>query len=77
MIGWPYTMGAAQLYTWPLLKQVAQDDLGITGADLDGRPFNQFKNYVWSQLGQIPLYEILVREDFEAARATINRLVAK
>lgn len=76
-MNWPYTMGAAQLYTWPLLKQVAQDDLGITGADLDGRPFNQFKNYVWSQLGQIPLYEILVREDFEAARATINRLVAK
>lgn len=76
-MNWPYTMGAAQLYTWPLLKQVAQDDLGIKGADLEGRPFNQFKNYVWSQIGQITLYEVLVRESFEAARATIGRLVAK
>jgi len=76
-MNWPYTMGAAHLYTWPLLQQVAQDDLGVSQADLDGRPFNQFKNYVWSQLGQIPLYEILVREGFEAARATILRLVGK
>ena len=22
-MNWPYTMGAAQLYTWPLLKQVS------------------------------------------------------
>ncbi len=76
-MNWPYTMGGAHLYTWPLLQQVAQDDLGISQADLGGRPFNQLKNYVWSQLGQIPLYEILVREGFEAARATIGRLVAK
>ena len=27
-------------------------------------------------IGQITLYEILVREGFDAARATINRLVA-
>jgi hypothetical protein len=75
-MNWPYAMGAAHLYTWPLLKQVAESDLGIRGADLDGRPLNQLKNYVWSQLGQITLYEILVREGFDAARATINRLVA-
>lgn len=75
-MNWPYAMGAAHLYTWPLLKQVAESDLGIRGGDLDGRPFNQLKNYVWSQLGQITLYEILVRESFDAARATINRLVA-
>lgn len=75
-MNWPYAMGAAHLHTWPLLKQVAESDLGIRGGDLDGRPFNQLKNYVWSQLGQITLYEILVREGFDAARATINRLVA-
>ncbi|GAB5471281.1 MAG: hypothetical protein Kilf2KO_43110 [Rhodospirillales bacterium] len=75
-MNWPYTMGGAHLYTWPLLQQVAQQDFGLTDSDLTGRPFNQFKNYVWSQLGQIPLYEILVREGFDAARTTINRLVA-
>ena len=76
-MNWPYTMGAAQLQTWPMLKQISADDLGLSAGDLAGRPFNQFKNYVWSQLSQIALYEILVREGFDAARATVNRLVAK
>ena len=75
-MNWPYAMGGAQLYTEPLLKQIAEGDLGIKGKDLGGRPFNQLKNYVWSQLGQITLYEILVREGFEAARKTVRRLVA-
>ncbi|MEX2201918.1 MAG: hypothetical protein WD711_11025 [Dongiaceae bacterium] len=74
-MNWPYAMGGAQLYTWPLLKQFAENDLGIKGKDLDGRPFNQLKNYVWSQLGQIALYEILVREGQDAARKTLARLV--
>ena len=76
-MNWPYTMGAAQLYTWPMLQQIARDDLGLGDNDLGGRPFNQLKNYVWSQLGQIPLYEVLVREGYDAARATVNRLVIK
>jgi hypothetical protein len=46
-------------------------------SDLRTRPFNQLKNYVWSQLGQVTLYEILVREGFEAARRVVNRLVTK
>lgn len=75
-MNWPYTMGGAHLYTEPALKKVAEDDLGIRGDDLTGRPFNQLKNYVWSQIGQITLYEILIREGDDAARKTINRLVA-
>lgn len=74
-MNWPYTMGAAHLRTWPLLQQVAKDDLGLSDRDLAGRPFNQLKNYVWSQVGQIPLYEVLVREGFEAARGVVRRLV--
>jgi hypothetical protein len=76
-MNWPYTMGAAHLYTAPLLRQIAQSDLSISEKDLNGRPFNQLKNYVWAQLGQIALYEILVREGFGAARETILRLVRR
>jgi hypothetical protein len=76
-MNWPYAMGAGHLYTYPLLKAIAEDALGIAGRDLDGRPFNQVKNYVWSQLGQIALYEILVREGRDAARAVVSRLVAR
>lgn len=76
-MNWPYTMGAAHLFTKPLLATFASNDLGISGKDLGGKPFNQLKNYVWSQLGQIALYEILVREGHDAARATLQRLVRK
>ena len=76
-MNWPYAMGAAQLYTLPLLQQVARDNLGLSARDLQGRPFNQLKNYVWSQLGQLALYEILVREGFAAASATVLKLVSR
>jgi hypothetical protein len=76
-MNWPYTMGAAHLYTWPMLKELAEKDFGVSGKDLNGRPFNQFKNYVWSQLGQIPLYEVLVREGFDEARKVVGRLISR
>lgn len=76
-MNWPYTMGAAHLYTYPMLREFASERYGMKGKALSGRPFNQFKNYVWSQLGQISLYEILVREGREAALKTVQRLVAK
>ncbi|WP_340109955.1 hypothetical protein [Pikeienuella sp. HZG-20] len=75
-MNWPYTMGGAQLSTEPALRQIAESDYGIKGDDLHGRPFNQMKNYVWSQLSQITLYEILVREGDDAMRKTVNRLIA-
>jgi hypothetical protein len=74
-MNWPYAMGAAQLYTWPLLKQIAEEKYGMSRKDLAGRPFNQLKNYVWSQIGQIPLYEVLVREGHAAAEKVVLRLV--
>jgi hypothetical protein len=76
-MNWPYTMGAAHLYTEPLLREYAQDGLKIGSGDLTGKPFNQLKNYVWSQLSQITLYEILVREGVDAARKTLSRLVTR
>jgi hypothetical protein len=74
-MNWPYTMGAAHNYTWPLLRQLAGDGYGLK--DGDHRQINQFKNYVWSQLGQITLYEIFVRDGFDAVRATVQRLVTR
>lgn len=76
-MNWPYTMGGAQLYTEPSLRQAAEDDLGISGGDLHGKPFNQLKNYVWSQISQITLYEIFVREGQDGVRETVKRLVAR
>lgn len=74
-MNWPYIMGAAHRITLPLLQEVAVSDYHLSAADLDAKPFNQLKNYVWSQIGQIPLYEVMVREGHEAARATVRRLI--
>ena len=74
-MNWPYAMGGAQLFTEPALRRIAEDDLGVSGDDLHSRPFNQIKNYVWSQISQIALYEILVREGEDAVRATVGRLI--
>ena len=76
-MNWPYAMGAAHLHTYPMLQEIARIDYECRRQDLAGLPFNQLKNYVWSQLGQIALYEILVREGFDAARRTVKRLVVK
>ena len=76
-MNWPYAMGAAHLFTYPLLQELARSEYWLTDEDLTGRPFNQLKNYVWSQLGQIALYEILVREGSDEARRIVKRLVIK
>jgi hypothetical protein len=76
-MNWPYAMGAAHLFTYPLLQELARSEYGLTDRDVVGRPFNQLKNYVWSQLGQIALYEVLVREGVDAARQAVKRLVVK
>jgi hypothetical protein len=76
-MNWPYAMGAAHLYTFPALKRIAELDYNMNRRDLTGRTFNQFKNYVWSQIGQITLYEVLVREGFEAVRKVVKRIVSK
>lgn len=76
-MNWPYAMGAAHRITEPFLRSVAERDFGVSSGDLHGKPFNQLKNYVWSQLGQITLYEVLVREGEDAARATVGRLVSR
>ncbi len=76
-MNWPYAMGAAHLHTYPMLVRIAELDYAIGLKDLSGRAFHQFKNYVWSQIGQITLYEVLVREGFETARKVVKLLVSK
>ena len=72
-MNWPYTAGAAHKYTYPLLEEMAGEEYGI--ASPEGREFNQLKNYVYAQVGQIALYEALVRDGEAAARRIVRRLV--
>ena len=74
-MNWPYSSGAAHKFVRPLLVQMASDTYGIRSPET--REFRQLKNYAYSQIGLIPLYEVLVREGESAFRATVQRLVAR
>ncbi len=74
-MNWPYTMGAAHRLTEPVIQEIAAADYGLSERDLRGRPYNQLRSYVWSQIGQIPMYETLVREGREAVRAQIHAVL--
>lgn len=63
---------AAQWLT-PVLRDVARERYGLSGADLDGAPFNQLRNYVYSQASIMRLYGVLVTEGPKGvARLTEN-----
>jgi hypothetical protein len=78
-MNWPYTMGVAHPVTHDLLLKMAVAEYKIPASDLKAfpyvRPFNQLKNYVWAQLGEIGLYEVIMREGADAARALVKGLV--
>lgn len=58
---WVLSVPAAQ-WLFPVLREVAQQNYGLRGADLDGAPFNQLRNYICSQAGIMQLYSILTAE---------------
>jgi hypothetical protein len=72
-MNWPYTIGAAHTHTYPLLEEIAQTTYG---AAPDSKQFLQLKNYVYAQVGQIALYELLVRDGREAVESIVRDLVA-
>ena len=42
-------------WTLPVLKKIAGEDYGISNADLSGKPFNSFRNMMYSQLSAMRL----------------------
>ncbi|SDF29291.1 metal-dependent phosphohydrolase [Desulfovibrio legallii] len=52
---------AAQWVT-PALRNLAEEKYGLKGADLDGLPFNNFRNYVFAQVSAMRLYGALAAQ---------------
>jgi hypothetical protein len=72
-MNWPYTIGAAHTHTFPLLEEIAQTTFGAAPGS---KPFKQLKNYVYAQVGQIALYELLVRDGRDAVESIVKDLVS-
>jgi hypothetical protein len=71
-MNWPYTIGAAHTFTFPLLAEIAATRYG---AEENSKEFRQLKNYVYAQVGQIALYELLVRDGRDAVESIVESLV--
>jgi hypothetical protein len=67
---WVLTVPAAK-WLIPVMGEIAMKHYGMTEADLTGKKFNAFRNYVFAQASIMKLYQILNAEGEEAlANAT-------
>ena len=73
---WVLSVPAAQWIS-AALKSVAADTYGLKGADLEGRPFNQFRNYVLSQTTAMRLYGVYSSSGTDALKREVAALVRK
>lgn len=71
---WVLSVPAAQWLTVELRK-IAAECYSIKGKDLDGRPFNSFRNYVLSQRSAMELYNIYSRSGAAKLAEEVGRVV--
>ena len=60
----------------PVMKKVAVSRYGISEKDLDGKPFNSLRNYVFSQATAMNLYSCYVKEGDSGVERVMKSLVA-
>jgi hypothetical protein len=58
------------------MKEIAVDKYGMAQADLNGKKFNQFRNYVFSQASIMNLYETYSTRGKNALTYTVLSIVA-
>lgn len=71
---WVLTVPAAQ-WLIPVMEQVAVRDYKISENDLKKKPFNQFRNYVFSQATIMSLYETYAAKGEAELTRTIHSIV--
>ena len=72
---WILTVPAAK-WIIPLMKEIAVAKYGMAQADLNGKKFNQFRNYVFSQASIMNLYEIYSTRGEDALTYTVMSIVS-
>ncbi|WP_272699170.1 twin-arginine translocation signal domain-containing protein [Desulfovibrio sp. Fe33] len=71
---WVLTVPACQ-WILPTMEKVAMRDFGISKNDLKAKPFNQFRNYVFSQATIMSLYETYASKGEAELVRTIHSIV--
>ncbi|WP_419785121.1 twin-arginine translocation signal domain-containing protein [Pseudodesulfovibrio sp.] len=71
---WVLTVPAVQ-WVVPVLEKTAVRDYGISQGDLKKKPFHQFRNYVFSQVSAMSLYETYAAKGEEELIRTVRSVV--
>lgn len=71
---WVLTVPAAK-WIIPVMEKVAVRDYGIAKGDLKKKPFNQFRNYVFSQATIMSLYEVYAAKGEDELVRTVHSIV--
>ena len=71
---WILTVPAAH-WMIPLMKEIAMEKYGLAKEDLEGRKFNQLRNYVFSQATIMGLYNLYAGEGKDAVTNRVLSIV--
>lgn len=72
---WVLTVPAVQ-WVLPIMEKTAMRDYRISKSDLGKKPFNQLRNYVFSQVSAMSLYETLAAKGEDEMLRTVHSVVA-
>ena len=73
---WVLSVDAAQQMV-KVLKEIAQKDYGFTDSDLSGAKFNNFRNYIGSQVSFMLLHNLLAKNGINDLRRLVSQIVVK
>lgn len=59
------------------LKEIAQKDYNFSSNDLNGKLFNDFRNYIGAQVSYMYLHNLLAQNGFGELRSLINQIIVK
>ncbi|MCG8565027.1 MAG: hypothetical protein MI747_08085 [Desulfobacterales bacterium] len=71
---WVLSVPAAK-WLIPVMAEIAGENYGMSGADLSGRKFNQFRNYVFAQASIMNLYHLYTARGKDGLARTVTAMV--
>lgn len=69
--------GSAATKVVEALKEIAQKDYNFSSENLNGKLFNDFRNYIGAQVSYMYLHNLLAQSGFNELRTLINHIIVK
>jgi len=67
--------GPAVKWALPALKNIAKQEYKMSDQELNGKKFNYFRNYVFSQFSAMRSYQVLVNQGEAGLKAKIRQMI--